>query len=74
LDAVYFCVITLATVGYGDFAPTTPLGRLFTIFYVLLGISLFLAFVNLLARKRLLMFAERKGLSETETQTLEQEV
>jgi hypothetical protein len=43
LDALYFCVVSLATVGYGDFTPTTPLGRLFTIFYLLNGIAILLA-------------------------------
>lgn len=43
VDAVYFSVITIATVGYGDFAPHTTLGKLFTIFYVLCGLGLFVA-------------------------------
>ena len=43
LDALYFCVVSLATVGYGDFTPTTPLGRLFTIFYLINGIAILLA-------------------------------
>lgn len=43
LDALYFCVISLATIGYGDLTPTTPLAKAFTIFYVLNGIAILLA-------------------------------
>jgi hypothetical protein len=43
LDALYFCVISLATVGYGDLTPTTPQAKLFTIIYVINGITVLLA-------------------------------
>ena len=43
LDALYFCVISLATVGYGDLTPETPAARAFTIVYVLNGIAILLA-------------------------------
>ena len=43
LDALYFCVVSLATVGYGDVTPTTPLSRAFTIFYLINGIGVLLA-------------------------------
>lgn len=43
LDAFYFCVITLATVGYGDLTPTTPQAKIFTVIYVLNGIAIILA-------------------------------
>lgn len=43
LDALYFCVVSLATVGYGDLTPTTPLAKLFTIVYLINGIGILLA-------------------------------
>ena len=50
LDSLYFCVITLATVGYGDFAPHTSLGKVFTMVYLLLGIGVIVAFADRLVR------------------------
>jgi len=41
IDAVYFTVITMATVGYGDITPTTADARLFTISLVVLGLAVF---------------------------------
>jgi voltage-gated potassium channel len=43
LDSLYFSVITLATVGYGDLTPTTPIAKIFTIVYVINGLSILLA-------------------------------
>ena len=45
-DALYYCVMTLATVGYGDFAPKTDLGKFTTIIYVISGIGIFLTFIQ----------------------------
>ena len=52
LQALYFCVVTLATVGYGDLHPTTDLGRLFTIGYIVIGVGIIGAFISQLARHR----------------------
>jgi len=46
IDALYFCMITLTTIGYGDLAPKTDAGKLFTIFYIIIGIGLILSFIN----------------------------
>ena len=46
IDAAYFSVITLTTIGYGNFSPTTGLGKLFTIGYIIVGVGVILGFVN----------------------------
>ena len=38
--AIYWSVITLSSVGYGDISPVTPLGRFITSLMALLGIAL----------------------------------
>ena len=37
-DCVYFIVVTIATLGYGDFAPSTELSRLCVMFIILFSI------------------------------------
>ncbi|KAK3273455.1 hypothetical protein CYMTET_18303, partial [Cymbomonas tetramitiformis] len=36
-EAVYFIIVTLTTIGYGDYVPTTTESKLFTGFYAQLG-------------------------------------
>jgi voltage-gated potassium channel len=60
VDAVYFCAMSLATVGYGDVVPETAAGKLFTVVYVLAGIGILVAFFTALASKTLALQAERR--------------
>src|SRR3954451_22345905 len=52
VQALYFCVVTLATVGYGDLHPTNELSQLFTIFYILSSVGIIAAFATELAKHR----------------------
>lgn len=49
IDALYFSVMTLLTIGSPVHAPTSTMGKIFTIVYALGGIGLMLAFVTRLA-------------------------
>ena len=40
-QSIYWAVITLASVGYGDISPVTPGGRLITVLLALVGIGIF---------------------------------
>ncbi len=49
LDSLYFSVVTVATVGYGDFTPHTAAGKVFTILYLIVGVGLFVSLAGKLA-------------------------
>ena len=50
INAIYFCVVTLATVGYGDITPTTDVGKLFTVLYIIVGLSIIGGFFATIGR------------------------
>ncbi|KAI4301587.1 hypothetical protein L6164_034850 [Bauhinia variegata] len=37
IDALYFCIVTMCTIGYGDIAPLTPVTKVFACIFVLVG-------------------------------------
>jgi potassium channel subfamily K len=37
VDALYFCIVTMCTIGYGDIAPLTPWTKIFAVVFVLFG-------------------------------------
>jgi hypothetical protein len=64
VDAIYFCSMSLATVGYGDIVPDTDIGKLFTVVYVLCGIGVLVSFFTALTAKTLGLLEERRRLRD----------
>jgi len=50
LDAFYATIVTISTVGYGDFMPRSPQGRIFTVVLILFGVGTMFYTVGLLAQ------------------------
>jgi voltage-gated potassium channel len=42
LDAFYFLIVTIATVGYGDIHPLTPAGKILVMIIILTGVGCFI--------------------------------
>ena len=49
LDSLYFCAMTMTTIGYGDLTPTSDLSKIFTIMYSFLSIGVFVSLAAKLA-------------------------
>jgi voltage-gated potassium channel len=64
IEALYFSVVTLTTVGYGDLAPTTAGTQIFTIFYILTGIGVFVALLASIAQQYIAQKGERTSARE----------
>jgi voltage-gated potassium channel len=46
VDALYFSVTTLTTIGFGDLLPSSTGAKLFTIMYSFIGIGIIAAFIT----------------------------
>jgi voltage-gated potassium channel len=58
IQALYFSVVTLTTVGFGDFTPTTAGTQIFTIIYILTGLGVLVALLSSVAQQYLRQKAE----------------
>lgn len=66
LDSFYFSVITLTTVGYGDFSPQTDPGKVFTMVYIFAGLGILSGFATLIGKQIVAHRLEKVGKAEPE--------
>ncbi len=52
VDSLYFSTVAVTTVGFGDLAPTTDPAKLFTVLYILSGLSIVTTYLNARTRRR----------------------
>ena len=45
MDAIYFSIVTMATVGYGDIHPQTEIGKFLTLIIIIGGVGTFLGVI-----------------------------
>ncbi len=64
VESLYFSVVTLTTVGFGDLSPTTAGTQIFTIFYILTGIGVFVALLASVAQQYIEQKAESPSARE----------
>jgi len=70
-DAVWWSIVTVSTVGYGDRFPVTSLGRLIGTAMIVMGVSLFSVLTSYIATQ---FMALRKGTGPSETERLRQQL
>ena len=51
VDSLYFSVVSVTTVGFGDLVPSSDASKLFTVFYVMSGIALIAAYLQAALRR-----------------------
>jgi voltage-gated potassium channel len=61
LDSYFFTVVTLSTVGYGNFVPVTALGKIGTTVFIMIGLGIFAVIIQQFG-----VFAVKKREEHTE--------
>jgi hypothetical protein len=69
-DALWYTLVTISTVGYGDQYPVTSVGRLFGVLIIVVGVGIFGTFTGYLATVFLTPRASDAAPADTEVQPL----
>lgn len=60
LNSMYYVIVTLGTVGYGDFTPTTDIGKIYAMLLIVGGITTFGVFAQQLLKRQQLRTLRRQ--------------
>ena len=65
--SIYWAVVTITTVGYGDIAPKTPVGQTLAALLMLLGFSIIVVFTSIVGAEIYRQRDEKKSVSESKS-------
>ncbi len=61
VDSFYFCVVTTTTVGFGDLSPDTDGAKMFTVFYIVSGLSIVGTFLDARLKRHAYRVTKRRS-------------
>ena len=64
-DSIYWAIVTITTVGYGDISPITPLGKFIASFIMLMGYGIIAVPTGIITTEMALIARSRKHGTET---------
>ncbi len=73
-DSLYFSIVALTTIGFGDFTPTTTTTRMFTIVYALTGIGILGIAINTIVRNQQRRVQRRQGRNASDDLNFDSEM
>jgi len=72
VDAFYFSVMTMSTIGYGDLIPTTDSSKIFTVMFTFLSVGVFVSLntkiVMMTLKQKKKALSKRLGKNKDKTQ------
>lgn len=60
VDSLYFCVVTLSTIGYGDLTPSNDVAKLFSVLYIIVGVGILGVFISAVSHASMQRTLERQ--------------
>jgi len=72
--AMWWCIVTITTVGYGDMYPVTAIGRIIAGFAMLSGVALFGLLMNVIGKYMMTSLFGTEEIGTTDVKELEEKI